>query len=162
MNFYETMYIIHPALQAGRLDDMIDSVHKKIDSLDGKRLYSDNWGKKKLSYAIDKQKYGTYVLMQFSMDALNVRELSHEFEHNSNILRYLTNKIEETDLLESKEENVTEVKASNIKENDKKEEIVEENDDSSKDEKEEIVEENDDSSKDEKENTDDKSDKNEE
>ena len=106
MNFYETMYIIHPALQAGRLDDMIDSVHKKIDNLEGKRLYFDNWGKKKLSYAIDKQKYGTYVLMQFSMDALNVKELSHEFEHNSNILRYLTNKIEESDVLESKEENV--------------------------------------------------------
>ena len=139
MNFYETMYIIHPALQAGRLDDMIDSVHKKIDSLDGKRLYSDNWGKKKLSYAIDKQKYGTYVLMQFSMDALNVKELSHEFEHNSNILRYLTNKIEKTDVLESKEENVTEVKSSDTKENDNKEEAVEKSAESSDNEKEDTT-----------------------
>ena len=104
MNFYETMYIIHPALQAGRLEDMIDNVHKKIDSLEGKRLYYDNWGKKKLSYAIDKQKYGTYVLMQFSMDGVNVQELSNEFEHNANILRYLTNKIDETEILEQKED----------------------------------------------------------
>ena len=139
MNFYETMYIIHPALQAGRLEDMIDSVHKKIDSLDGKRLYSDTWGKKKMSYAIDKQKYGTYVLMQFSMDALNVKELSHEFEHNSNILRYLTNKIEKTDVLESKEENVTEVKSSDIKENDNKEEAVEKSAESSDNEKEDTT-----------------------
>jgi len=139
MNFYETMYIIHPALQAGRLDDMIDSVHKKIDSLDGKRLYSDNWGKKKLSYAIDKQKYGTYVLMQFSMDALNVKELSHEFEHNSNILRYLTNRIEETDVLESKEEKAIEVKSSDIKENDNKEEAVEKSAESSDNEKEDTT-----------------------
>ena len=139
MNFYETMYIIHPALQAGRLEDMIDSVHKKIDSLDGKRLYSDNWGKKKLSYAIDKQKYGTYVLMQFSMNALNVKELSHEFEHNSNILRYLTNRIEETDVLESKEENATEVKSSDTKENDNKEEAVEKSAESSDNEKEDTT-----------------------
>ena len=139
MNFYETMYIIHPALQAGRLEDMIDSVHKKIDSLDGKRLYSDNWGKKKLSYAIDKQKYGTYVLMQFSMDALNVKELSHEFEHNSNILRYLTNRIEETDVLESKEENAIEVKSSDTKENDNKEEAVEKSTESSDNEKEDTT-----------------------
>ena len=139
MNFYETMYIIHPALQAGRLEDMIDSVHKKIDSLDGKRLYSDTWGKKKMSYAIDKQKYGTYVLMQFSMDALNVKELSHEFEHNSNILRYLTNKIEKTDVLESKEENVTEVKSSDTKENDNKEEAVEKSAESSDNEKEDTT-----------------------
>ena len=139
MNFYETMYIIHPALQAGRLEDMIDSVHKKIDSLDGKRLYSDNWGKKKLSYAIDKQKYGTYVLMQFSMDALNVKELSHEFEHNSNILRYLTNRIEETDVLESKEENAIDVKSSDTKENDNKEEAVEKSAESSDNEKEDTT-----------------------
>ena len=26
MNFYETMYIVHPALQAGRLDDIIQEV----------------------------------------------------------------------------------------------------------------------------------------
>ena len=26
MNFYETMYVIHPALQAGRLDDIVNSV----------------------------------------------------------------------------------------------------------------------------------------
>ena len=147
MNFYETMYIIHPALQAGRLDDMIDSVHKKIDSLEGKRLYFDNWGKKKLSYAIDKQKYGTYVLMQFSMDALNVKELSHEFEHNSNILRYLTNKIEENDVLESKEENIADVKNSNNEVNDKKEENIADvkNSDTIVNDKEEVVEENNDS-----------------
>ena len=147
MNFYETMYIIHPALQAGRLDDMIDSVHKKIDSLDGKRLYSDNWGKKKLSYEIDKQKYGTYVLMQFSMDALNVKELSNEFEHNSNILRYLTNKIEENDVLESKEENIADVKNSNNEVNDKKEENIADvkNSDTTVNDKEEVVEENNDS-----------------
>ena len=106
MNFYETMYIIHPALQAGRLDDMIESIHKKIDSLKGKRLYFDNWGKKKLSYAIDKQKYGTYILMQFSMDGLSLQELSSEFEHNSNILRYLTNRIDENQILEHKEKEV--------------------------------------------------------
>ena len=32
MNFYETMYVIHPALQAGRLDDIVNSVDSKIES----------------------------------------------------------------------------------------------------------------------------------
>ena len=116
MNFYETMYIVHPALQAGRLEDILQTVDKKIESLQGKRLYFDNWGKKKLSYAIDKQKYGTYILLQFSMEGSGLQELSSEFEHNANILRYLTNRIDETDLLEQKEDlkvisTETEVKA---------------------------------------------------
>ena len=104
MNFYETMYVIHPALQAGRLDDIIDTVNTKVESLKGEKLFFENWGKKKLSYAIDKQKYGTYVLMQFSMNSDGVKELMDEFEHNSNVLRYLINRIEKEDVLEQKEE----------------------------------------------------------
>ena len=104
MNFYETMYVIHPALQAGRLDDIIDTVNTKVESLKGKKLFFENWGKKKLSYAIDKQKYGTYVLMQFSMNGEGIQELMDEFEHNSNVLRYLINRIEKEDILEQKDE----------------------------------------------------------
>ena len=104
MNFYETMYVIHPALQAGRLDDIVNTVNIKIKSLNGEKLYFENWGKKKLSYAIDKQKYGTYILMQFSMNGEGIKELMDEFEHNSNVLRYLINRIEKEDILEQKEE----------------------------------------------------------
>ena len=104
MNFYETMYVIHPALQAGRLDDIVNTVNIKIKSLNGEKLYFENWGKKKLSYAIDKQKYGTYILMQFSMNSEGIKELMDEFEHNSNVLRYLINRIEKEDIFEQKEE----------------------------------------------------------
>jgi len=122
---------------------MIDNIHKKIDSLEGKRLYYDNWGKKKLSYAIDKQKYGTYVLIQFSMDGVNVQELSNEFEHNANILRYLTNRIDETEVLEQKKDNTNLVddqapvaKESSVDTNEQEtNEKVEEESDSSKEEK---------------------------
>ena len=120
MNFYETMYIVHPALQAGRLEDIVDNINTRIDTLKGKRIYIDNLGKKKLSYAIDKQKYGTYILIQFEMDGDGVQELSNEFEHNANILRYLINRIEESDVLEQKEI-VSETKETVRKEPDNKE-----------------------------------------
>jgi len=123
MNFYETMYVIHPALQAGRLEDMVNTVNSKVESLKGKKLYFENWGKKKLSYAIDKQKYGTYVLVQFSMNGEGIKELMDEFEHNSNVLRYLINRIEKEDILEQKEEisNVEENSEIEKKSNDEKE-----------------------------------------
>ena len=37
MNFYETMYLIHPALQSGRLDDIVNTVNIKIKSLNGEK-----------------------------------------------------------------------------------------------------------------------------
>ena len=108
MNYYEIIYIVHPALQAGHLDDIIAQVNKKISNLKGKVLYQDNWGKKKLSYLIQKQKYGTYVLIQCMIDGKNINEISIDFELNTNILRHLVSKITDEDVFEQK--NTDEVK----------------------------------------------------
>ena len=108
MNYYEIIYIVHPALQAGHLDDIIAQINKKISNLKGKVLYQDNWGKKKLSYLIQKQKYGTYVLIQCMIDGKSINEISTDFELNTNILRHLVSKITEGDVFEQK--NTDEVK----------------------------------------------------
>jgi small subunit ribosomal protein S6 len=103
MKFYEITYILHPALQEGRLNDIVQSVEKKIKSVGADILYSDNWGRKKLSYLIDKQKYGTYIFCQFKLEKVNhLAEISQEFEHNPNILRYLTIQIDEDGVKEKK------------------------------------------------------------
>ena len=109
MKFYETTYILHPALQEGRLNDIVQSVEKKIQSVGADILYSDNWGRKKLSYLIDKQKYGTYIFCQFKLEKVNhLTEISQEFEHNPNVLRYLTIQIDEEDVKEKKSSNDSE------------------------------------------------------
>ena len=109
MKFYETTYILHPALQEGRLNDIVQSVEKKIQSFGADVLYSDNWGRKKLSYLIDKQKYGTYIFCQFKLEKVNhLTEISQEFEHNPNVLRYLTIQIDEQDVKEKKSSNDSE------------------------------------------------------
>jgi len=104
MNYYETVYIIHPALQEGRLKDIVNKFHKKLEDDKGKVLYVTNWGKKKLAYPIDKQKYGTYILCQYSIDGDKLKTVSQELELNPNVLRYLITKIDETKLLEGSNE----------------------------------------------------------
>ena len=68
MNYYETLYIVHPALESGRLKDIILSLEESLKNFGGKTLSIDLWGKKRLAYLIDKQKYGTYVQLQFTGD----------------------------------------------------------------------------------------------
>ena len=101
MRFYETLYIVHPALQAGRLKDIILDICKLIEDSGGKTLSNDIWGKKKLSYAIDKQKYGTYVLFQYNSNAEQVSSFNTKLDQNANILGYLTSRILESEILES-------------------------------------------------------------
>jgi small subunit ribosomal protein S6 len=108
MGFYETTYILHSALQEGRLNDIVSAIENKIKSLGAEILYSDNWGRKKLAYLINKEKYGTYIFLQFKLkDSNKLTELSSEFEHNPNILRYLNIKIDEECVVESKHDKKT-------------------------------------------------------
>jgi len=122
MGFYETTYILHSALQEGRLHDIVSAIENKIKTLGAEILYSDNWGRKKLAYLINKEKYGTYIFLQFKLDDSDkLTELSSEFEHNPNILRYLNIKIDEQDIMETKKEKNSDNDNSNtIKESEEK------------------------------------------
>ena len=99
MMYYETMYIVHPALEAGRLKDLILSVEKSMDNVGGETCAINVWGKKKLAYPINKEKYGMYILFQFKSDGSSNKEFNLGLEHNTNVLAYLTTKIEEEEIL---------------------------------------------------------------
>ena len=99
MTYYETMYIVHPALESGRLKDLILSVEKSLHDFGGETCAINVWGKKKLAYAINKEKYGMYILFQFKNDGSSNKEFNLGLEHNTNVLAYLTTKIEEDSLL---------------------------------------------------------------
>ena len=100
MKYYETLYIIHPALDSGRIKEIILSMNKVLEKNGGKLVSIDVWGKKKLAYEIDKQKYGTYVLLQFTSDGSSNSKLNMELEHNPNVLAYLTIKINQSQVKE--------------------------------------------------------------
>ena len=146
MNNYEIVYIIHPALQEGRLVDIKSKIHEKLTSLKGKVLYDDNWGKKKLAYAIDKQKYGTYLFCQFLLDGKNIQEINTDCELNSNILRHLITRIDSSQVLDEKDKkelkNQTKTDDKSSKETEKEELKVSEDvaveEDSKVEEKEEV------------------------
>ena len=100
MKYYETLYIVHPALESGRLKDIILSLEESLTKLGGETLSINVWGKKRLAYLIDKQKYGTYVQLQFTGEGSCISGFGMELEHNPNILSYLTTLIEKSDIVE--------------------------------------------------------------
>ena len=109
MNYYETLYIVHSALESGRLKDIILSLEESLKKLGGKALSIDLWGKKRLAYFIDKQKYGTYVKLQFTGEGDCISSFGLELEHNSNVLSYLTTLIEEADVIEQENDLDTQI-----------------------------------------------------
>ena len=109
MNYYETLYIVHPALDAGRLKDIITGVDDSLKKMGGNPLAVELWGKRKLAYFIDKQKYGTYVLVQYNGEGKCTSNFAVELEHNPNILAYLTTSIEKDKVIEQEEDIETQI-----------------------------------------------------
>ena len=109
MNYYETLYIVHPALESGRLKDIIMDVEDSLKKQGGAPLAIELWGKRKLAYFIDKQRYGTYVLVQYNGEGKCTRDFAVELEHNPNILAYLTTNINQDDVIEQEEDLETQI-----------------------------------------------------
>ncbi len=100
MRYYETIVIIHPALESGHLKDNIVDIQKLVERKGGSLRNTEVWGRKKLAYLIEKQKYGTYVLFQYEGETIRINEMNEELEHNPNFLAYMTVRIEESGLRE--------------------------------------------------------------
>ena len=109
MNYYETLYIIHPSLESGRLKDIILAVEESLKKIGGSPLAMELWGKRKLAYFIDKQKYGTYILLHYNGEGKCTGEFAVELEQNPNILAYLTTSIEKENVLEQADDLDTQI-----------------------------------------------------
>jgi small subunit ribosomal protein S6 len=109
MNYYETLYIVHSALEAGRLKDIVLTVEKSLKENGGEIVATEIWGKKKLGYYIDKQKYGTYILIQFKSDGTKNNNFNIHMEQNPSILAYMTVKIEKDGIREQTEDLDTQI-----------------------------------------------------
>jgi small subunit ribosomal protein S6 len=105
LRYYEMLFIVHPNYEQDRLDEVITAVEKEITAKGGKILKTDNWGKRKLAYLINKQRYGTYVLMYFEADPLVISDLYEWMEINAQVLHQLVIRLEEEPVLSEGSEN---------------------------------------------------------
>lgn len=88
MNKYEALYIISPTID----EEQVKAVVEKFGNLvseNGELEKVEEWGKKKLSYEVQDQKEGYYVLMNFSANPDFPAELERNFKITENILKYL-------------------------------------------------------------------------
>ena len=91
MRQYELVVLYHPDLEID-LDKALKKVEGLIKGLGGKILFSENWGKRKLAYAIKKQDYGVYVYYELEFAADSVKELEAQLNITDEVIRYLVSK----------------------------------------------------------------------
>jgi len=97
------LLIAHPNYELDRLDSVMDSIKKEMARLNMNVMDIEVWGKRKLAYLINKQRYGSYVLVYFQADPKNVGEFHEWMEIQSVILHQLIVKLEENPMIDESE-----------------------------------------------------------
>ena len=122
MRYYETLYIVNPNLENEALATTMGEIGTELEKTKSKLINHRVWGKKRLAYQIDNQKYGSFILLQFEggeQDQIN--EFHTWMKLNNAVLRHMTVSLEE-----QPEVYVEEVKEAPVEEEVKEESASEE------------------------------------
>ena len=91
MRYYETLYIVSPNLENEALDMTMAEIVTELETSKSKLINHYLWGKKRLAYQIDNQKYGSFIILQFEGGEQNqMNEFNTWMKLNNSVLRHMT------------------------------------------------------------------------
>ena len=88
MNKYEVVYIIDPAVEEEARKTLISRFNDLIANNGGSVEKVEEWGKRRLAYAIDYKTEGYYVLVNFQAEAELPKELERNLQISDSVIRY--------------------------------------------------------------------------
>ena len=88
MNKYEVVYIIDPAVEEEARKALIARFNDLIANNGGTVEKVEEWGKRRLAYAIDYKTEGYYVLVNFQGEADLPKELERNLQISDSVIRY--------------------------------------------------------------------------
>lgn len=94
MNQYEVMYILDPALDDQARANLMERFQGIVTANGGMVDRVDEWGRRRLAYAINYKTEGYYILMYITAPAELPRELERNFKNVDSVLRYLVIRFE--------------------------------------------------------------------
>ena len=95
---YETVVIINAAHEDDQIQSVISLVKDTITNSGAEVTDIEDWGRKRLTYPIQKSKSGYYIVFRFISSTGLIKKLERLFQINESIIRYLTIKLTKKDL----------------------------------------------------------------
>jgi len=92
---YECLYIVNINYDSEGTSAVAARVEEVLKNVGAEVVNTQHWGKRKLAYAIDKERYGNYILLHFQGENPDISELQREFEIEKGVLHYMTIRLDE-------------------------------------------------------------------
>ena len=90
MNHYETVFLLNPVLSEDQIKETVKKYEDILVSKGAKMISKEDWGLKKLAYAIHHKKSGFYHLFEYTVNGEAINDLEIEFRRDERIMRNLT------------------------------------------------------------------------
>ncbi len=81
---------MNPVLSENQVKETVKKFTSFLESNKANITNQENWGLKKLKYAIQKKKTGFYYLIEYNSDGKTLSDLEVEFKRDERVLRWLT------------------------------------------------------------------------
>ena len=89
MRHYEVVFIVHPD-QSEQVPGMVDRYRQMITGRGGNIHRLEDWGRRQMTFQMQKMHKAHYVLMNIECDNETLIEMEHAFKFNDAVLRHLT------------------------------------------------------------------------
>jgi small subunit ribosomal protein S6 len=92
---YETTYITRSELSDDNLKAIQERLNQVVATFGGELVLSEDWGKRKLAYSIQKEARGHYTYFVYSGKPGVVHEIERNLRLQEHVLRFLTANLED-------------------------------------------------------------------
>ena len=87
---YDVLLIVDPRLTEEDVAQLSTRLQEGFAALGGEVVTIENWGKRRLSFELLKQREGQYLLFQVKATPATVREYERQLRLNESVLRFMT------------------------------------------------------------------------
>ena len=92
---YELVYIVSPETDEEGVSAMHVQITEIAEKMGGQIERTDNWGRRRLAYEINRHREGTYVLELINGPGEMVREIDRRLRVHDQVLRHLVVRVDE-------------------------------------------------------------------
>lgn len=92
---YDVLVIVDPRLSEEEVAQLCGRLQESVGGLGGEVASVENWGRRRLSFELRKQREGSYVLLQVKAEPAAVREFERQLKLNESVLRFMTTRVVE-------------------------------------------------------------------
>lgn len=93
LRLYELLLILDPRPTDEEVSQILAKLQENLKALGAEIQRVENWGKRRMTYEIRKQREGTYAVFELSAEPAMVKEFERQLGLNENVLRFMSTRV---------------------------------------------------------------------